>query len=154
MTTRAKPKEIVVESQKVYEFVRKATTWISFAIVIITLGIVTIWWWNKPSDTARQATPTAMASIQRVPGDSTLAPIKVELGKWQHVMLLPKERKFLRIDLNTHVEIIGKGVRVLDICADNQARLPRQCPVASPPQQISIENERDETNIILAQAFS
>lgn len=130
-------------------------TWsVGGAILIAVL----IWLPAGPLQThARRDKETVSAGViqtpQRLPGDSTLAPTKVESGRWQHVMLLPKERKFLRIDVNAHVEIIGKGVRVFDICADNQARLPRQCPVASPAQQVSIENERDETNIILAQAF-
>lgn len=43
MATRAKPKEIVAESQKVFGFVMKAHKWIAIPLAVITIIVVAVW---------------------------------------------------------------------------------------------------------------
>lgn len=78
MATRAKPKEIVAESQKVFGFVMKAHKWIAIPLAVITVVVVTIWSisdlrhgiWGESSSSQQEKTLTMSpgGNSERIPG--------------------------------------------------------------------------------------
>ena len=85
MTTRAKSKEIVVESQKVFGVVTKGLKWIAVSLAVITVIAVTIWGIGDLRHEQKQA-EKAMPSMS-----STAIPLaSLPQSEWPKLAISPK----------------------------------------------------------------
>ncbi len=110
MTTRAKPKEIVAESQKIFGVVEKGSTWIALPLAVVTILAVIIWEPGTPSKPPERATRSEvpLASAPR----STWLKLVVDPGGTSKRIPLP-----LRMH---HIVVAGNKYQLHTVYADGR----------------------------------
>lgn len=149
MATRSKPKEIVIESQKIFGVVAKILNWIAIPLAVITVVVVTIWsisdYRNEEAVKVTSQQPPSARVGQEIPLASS------PQSSWPKLVIPAGEKKSERVTVppSMRTTMIGDKFRLLIIYqSGRECVIPDQTCPAEPQAAVHALNDSRETNIV------